>query len=174
MPGLVPGIHVLVSTLKKDVDGRDKPGRDDAAVKPSDAALPPPDALELHLKPERARTVSATAEFHPRALPGLHLAVTYFDIDYRDRVVAPLQLAPRSFLSNPLLARYIQFAPSAADQAAIIARDPDGLGNGIGVTYDPGKVVAIADIDRPYQGLVKVEPTGFNFAIRTLHSFAQQ
>jgi hypothetical protein len=29
MPGLVPGIHVFVSTSKKDVDGRDKPGHDD-------------------------------------------------------------------------------------------------------------------------------------------------
>jgi hypothetical protein len=27
MPGLVPGIHVLCS-IKKDVDGRDKPGHD--------------------------------------------------------------------------------------------------------------------------------------------------
>ena len=31
-------------------------------------------------------------------------------------------------------------------------------------------LVAIADIDRPYQGLVKVEPEGFLFAVRTLHS----
>jgi len=29
MPGLVPGIHVLLSFGKKDVDGRDKPGHDD-------------------------------------------------------------------------------------------------------------------------------------------------
>jgi hypothetical protein len=28
MPGLVPGIHVLTSA-KKDVDGRDKPGHDE-------------------------------------------------------------------------------------------------------------------------------------------------
>jgi hypothetical protein len=30
MPGLVPGIHVLLSTrwTKKDVDGRDEPGHD--------------------------------------------------------------------------------------------------------------------------------------------------
>jgi hypothetical protein len=28
MPGLVPGIHVLVSG-EKDVDGRDKPGHDE-------------------------------------------------------------------------------------------------------------------------------------------------
>jgi hypothetical protein len=31
-------------------------------------------------------------------------------------------------------------------------------------------LVAIADIDRPYQGLVKVEPEGFRYAVRTLHS----
>jgi hypothetical protein len=29
MPGLVPGIHVLASLSKKDVDGRDKPGHDE-------------------------------------------------------------------------------------------------------------------------------------------------
>ena len=28
MPGLVPGIHVLGTTSKEDVDGRDKPGHD--------------------------------------------------------------------------------------------------------------------------------------------------
>ena len=31
-------------------------------------------------------------------------------------------------------------------------------------------LVAIADIDRPYQGVVKVEPEGFSFAMRTLHN----
>jgi len=31
MPGLVPGIHVFDSINKKDVDGRDKLGHDDAA-----------------------------------------------------------------------------------------------------------------------------------------------
>ncbi|MEH2671564.1 hypothetical protein DXU07_19810 [Bradyrhizobium elkanii] len=30
MPGFVPGIHVFVSTRRKDVDGRDKPGHDGA------------------------------------------------------------------------------------------------------------------------------------------------
>jgi hypothetical protein len=28
MPGLVPGIHVLLSLSKEDVDGRAKPGHD--------------------------------------------------------------------------------------------------------------------------------------------------
>jgi hypothetical protein len=30
MPGLVPGIHVFLSIVAKDVDGRDKPGHDGA------------------------------------------------------------------------------------------------------------------------------------------------
>jgi hypothetical protein len=28
MPGPVPGIHVMLSRVYKDVDGRDKPGHD--------------------------------------------------------------------------------------------------------------------------------------------------
>jgi len=31
VPGLDPGIHVLLDAHKKDVDGRDKPGHDDKA-----------------------------------------------------------------------------------------------------------------------------------------------
>jgi hypothetical protein len=30
LPGLVPGIHVLLPGEEKDVDGRDKPGHDEA------------------------------------------------------------------------------------------------------------------------------------------------
>ncbi|MEH2669895.1 hypothetical protein DXU07_10825 [Bradyrhizobium elkanii] len=43
MPGLVPGIHVFVSTRRKDVDGRDKPGHDGAeeSVHSYAIALPP-------------------------------------------------------------------------------------------------------------------------------------
>jgi len=32
MPGLGPGIHVLLSLCAKDVDGRDKPGHDGERV----------------------------------------------------------------------------------------------------------------------------------------------
>jgi hypothetical protein len=32
MPGLVPGIHVLLPNHVKDVDGRDKPGHDEEAL----------------------------------------------------------------------------------------------------------------------------------------------
>jgi hypothetical protein len=33
MPGLVPGIHVFFSPMKKDVDGRDEPGHDAAKIR---------------------------------------------------------------------------------------------------------------------------------------------
>jgi hypothetical protein len=32
MPGLVPGIHVLIAASIKDVDGRDKPGHDEGTL----------------------------------------------------------------------------------------------------------------------------------------------
>jgi hypothetical protein len=32
MPGLAPGIHVLDAVVKKDVDGRDKPGHDGLGI----------------------------------------------------------------------------------------------------------------------------------------------
>jgi hypothetical protein len=35
MPGLVPGIHDLLSLVTKDVDGRDKPGHDEFGTSPA-------------------------------------------------------------------------------------------------------------------------------------------
>jgi hypothetical protein len=34
MPGFMPGIHVLKQRVKKDVDGRDKPGHDEEVRHP--------------------------------------------------------------------------------------------------------------------------------------------
>jgi outer membrane receptor protein involved in Fe transport len=96
------------------------------------------------LRPERARTLSTTAELHPRAMPGLNLSATYFDVDYTDRVVQPL-LPPFAALSSPVLAQFIDYNPTPAKLAALIARDPDGLYNTTRTPYDPAKVVAIAN-----------------------------
>src|SRR5690606_37701065 len=53
------------------------------------------------LKPERATTWSATLDLHPRAVPGLTMAVSYFRISYRDRIVSPITRLSQA-LSNPL------------------------------------------------------------------------
>ena len=39
MPGLVPGIHVLLRSIQEDVDGRDKPGHDACIVSSDPEAI---------------------------------------------------------------------------------------------------------------------------------------
>lgn len=93
-----------------------------------------------NLQPERARTWTASLAVHPSALPGLEAELTWFDIDYMDRVVAPVSPTSQA-LTNPAFAEFVDYAPSAEEQAAAIG---DGFFyNYIGVPYDPKNVVAI-------------------------------
>lgn len=92
------------------------------------------------LSPERARTWSASLAFHPEALPGLEAELTWFDVDYTDRVAQPL--VPAQALSNPAFAEFIRIEPSAAELAEII--QSYRFINATGAVYDAGKVVAIA------------------------------
>src|SRR5690606_27385413 len=92
------------------------------------------------LNPERARTWSASLAFHPEALPGLEAELTWFDIDYTDRVERPIN--PGQALSNPLYADFIVHSPTAAQQASLLAAYT--LINVTGAPYDPGNVVALA------------------------------
>src|SRR5215813_984543 len=58
MPGLVPGIHVLLSRWSKNVDGRDKPGHDARRQRCDDSrsALPSHRAAPmLQRRPDAAR-----------------------------------------------------------------------------------------------------------------------
>lgn len=93
-----------------------------------------------NLDPERARTRTASIAFHPAAVPGLEAELTWFDIDYSGRVVAPIAPTTQA-LSNPAFAEFITMAPTAEQQAAAIAGST--LLNYIGVPYDPADVVAL-------------------------------
>ncbi|UIJ46342.1 TonB-dependent receptor [Sphingomonas cannabina] len=95
------------------------------------------------LKPERATTWSATLALHPRALPGARLEISYFDVAYHDRIVAPITLG-REALSNPIYRDQITLDPGAEDQAAVIAGAGTFL-NLTGTPYDPAHVIAIVD-----------------------------
>lgn len=95
------------------------------------------------LGPERARTWSATLDLHPRAVAGLNISATYFNVDYTDRVTQPVSNGGLGALTNPAVQEFIDYAPSAAQQAAVIARTATGLRNSAGAPYDPAKVVAI-------------------------------
>ncbi|MGJ4728092.1 TonB-dependent receptor domain-containing protein [Luteimonas sp. SDU101] len=92
------------------------------------------------LGPERARTWTASLAVHPAAVPGLETELTWFDIDYADRVVAPITPTSQA-LRNPVFAEFVTYAPSAEQQAAAIAGSM--FLNYIGQPYDSSNVVAL-------------------------------
>lgn len=96
------------------------------------------------LDAERARTWTASLAFHPEALPGLEAELTWFDIDYTDRVVQPITDFSVPIMTWPAYAQFIEFSPSGDRLAEVIAA-ADYFLNVTGATYDPTNVVAIID-----------------------------
>lgn len=93
------------------------------------------------LKPEKARSWSATLALHPPGRPGLGLEISYFHTRYIDRIVNPVPSVARA-LVDPIYADFITLAPSAQQLAEAIARADQFL-NGTGAPYDPARVAAI-------------------------------
>jgi iron complex outermembrane receptor protein len=124
-----------------------------------------------NLKPERAKSWSATADFHPRFLPGSHLEFSYFNINYRDRIVSPVT-SVAGVLTNPLYADLVINAPSEAFLNALVAATPGGITNYSGSPYTPANVVAVVD-DR-YLNVARQIVHGFDVASRytfDIHDF---
>lgn len=94
------------------------------------------------LEPERARTWSASLAFHPEAVPGLEAELTWFDIDYTDRVVQPI--TGSGALTNPLYAEYVELSPGAGRVADLVG-SVDAFYNLTSGAYDPNAVVAVLD-----------------------------
>lgn len=113
----------------------------------------PPNATALltfggnrSLKPERATTWTGTIAFHPRALPGARIEISYFHIDYRDRVTQPIQGTNfYSALSGTQFQDFVSAYPSATLQDAIIAQSSAGFINLAGTPYVPANVVALVN-----------------------------
>lgn len=95
------------------------------------------------LEPERANTLSTSLAFHPAALPALEAELTWFRVNYDQRVVQPLPVYSQS-LSNPALADFILYSPDEEDLAAVLATYSHAFYNYASADYDPDKVVAIA------------------------------
>jgi outer membrane receptor protein involved in Fe transport len=95
------------------------------------------------LKPERATTWSTTLDLHPAWADGARLELSYFHIDYRDRVVTPINFLTQS-LSNPIYADLVTRSPSAAEVAAAVARGQTFI-NVTSGALDPANVIAIVD-----------------------------
>jgi len=96
-----------------------------------------------HLKPERSTSWTAGLDWSPPQIRSLTVSLTYFNIDYTNRIILPFT-SPVGALSNPVYAPFVINDPTAAQQAAAIATAPV-LVNASGQPYDPSDVVALLE-----------------------------
>jgi len=94
------------------------------------------------LHPERARTWSASLVFHPEALSNLDTELTWFDIDYTQRVLQPITTS--DVFGNPIYVDFVDYDPTEGAQATALA-GTSNFYNYVGAPYDTSKVVAIVD-----------------------------
>lgn len=92
------------------------------------------------LRPERARTWSSSLAFHPEALTGLKAELTWFDIDFTQRVRQPI--TTNDVFGNPIYKEFVDYDPSEETQAEALA-NVSNFYNYVGTPYDASKVVAI-------------------------------
>jgi outer membrane receptor protein involved in Fe transport len=94
------------------------------------------------LRPERARTWSASLAFHPETLSGLEAELTWFDIDYTERVLQPI--TSYNVFGNPTYADFVYYDPAEAVLDGAVA-NADNFYNNVGTPFDASTVVAIVD-----------------------------
>jgi len=110
---------------------------------PEDATIVYAGGGNPDLDAERARTWTASLSFHPQALPSLEAELTWFGIDYTDRVLQPITTTV-GLLTDPVYAEFVTHAPTVEQQDRIIAQ-VDTFYNFTDGPYDPNSVVAIID-----------------------------
>ena len=76
-----------------------------------------------------------------QALRDLEAELSWFRIDYRDRVIQPIANASQA-LNNAIYAPFVDVAPTPQAQADVIA-NAGKFYNFVGAPYDPNKVAAI-------------------------------
>ncbi len=107
--------------------------------------------------PERARTITAGVDIRPRAVPGLSLSATWFDVSYRDRIFNPAIDAFTFLAQRDRYASLITATPSAATLAALYA-DPD-FANPFGI---PASAISYV-IDARNANLARTHLDGIDF-----------
>jgi iron complex outermembrane receptor protein len=108
---------------------------------PANATVLVLDGGNKNLQPERATTQSVSLAFHPEALRDLEAELSWFRIDYRDRVIQPIANSSQA-LNNAIYAPFVDLAPTPQAQANVIA-NAETFYNFVGAPYDPSKVAAI-------------------------------
>lgn len=96
-----------------------------------------------NLKPERAESWSATLDFTPHQLPGLHFQASYFSTIYKNRIVTPITYSTQA-LSTAAYGPWVDLSPTSAEIATAVGNKAT-FTNYAGTTFDPTSVVAIVD-----------------------------
>lgn len=96
------------------------------------------------LDAERATNRTAAIELRPGFAEGLRIEASYFNIDYRGRIAAPITNT-LAVLADPLAVDFVDRSPSQAQLLDYIATLPLGLSNQTGRPFDPASVAAIVD-----------------------------
>ncbi|MCW2387177.1 outer membrane receptor protein involved in Fe transport [Sphingobium sp. B11D3B] len=97
------------------------------------------------LKPERARSWSAGVDLHPQSLEGFHVAASYFNVRYRDRVARPIAGSIASAFSQPGYASLLNYTPTASLLNGLAANALYGLTNYADDPFDPARVHVFVD-----------------------------
>ena len=111
-----------------------------------------------HMRPEKATTWTTGLDLKPKAVPGLTLSATYFDIHYRDRIAYPTDYYSQ-ILSHPEIYGSLIEVPTAAEVAAIFA-SPQFFN---GANLAPGDVRYILNFEA--QNLARTRIRGVDFSI---------
>jgi outer membrane receptor protein involved in Fe transport len=120
----------------------------------------------IHLRPERSTNWTVGADYSLPTLQSLVLSVTYFDIDYTNRIVTPIS-DTEAVLTDPAYAAFVTANPSSSIQQSIIAEDGP-LSNYTGLPYNSSTVGLL--VQNAYQNAVSQVDTGVDISYR--QSFA--
>jgi len=113
------------------------------------------------LKPERSNAWTAGVDWAPPTIRGLKVSLTYFHIDYRDRIVQPIGNVGDA-VSDPIYAPFVTLNPTQATQAAALAGTT--FLNLTATPYNPSSVVAL--IDDQYLNATSQKIQGVDLSIR--------
>jgi iron complex outermembrane receptor protein len=143
--GLSWGRSFKVATLFKQYNGYSAilfPSSDYGSLYPAGTSYLYLLGSDPDVGPERSENWTLSATIRPS--PRLQLVASFFDINYKDRVAAPLSSYVGA-LTNPIYTDLVTSNPAAALLAELIAGADDGLQNGTPSPYDPTKVIALLD-----------------------------
>ncbi|MCP3731317.1 TonB-dependent receptor [Sphingomonas sp. MG17] len=115
------------------------------------------------LQPERAENLTLALAWRPSFLPGAVIEASYFDVGYRDRIIAPIA-STLGIFSDPNYAHLITRSPTADQVTAALANAPAGLSNQAGTPFDATRVVAI--VDNRQRNSTRQAIKGFDLSVR--------